>query len=390
MAKSAANRSDGLAPQVAGNGCPAGTDHDREVPEIDLLSPLTIRGVTLRNRIVMSPMCQYVAQDGLASDWHLVHLGSRAVGGVALVVVEATAVAPEGRITPGDMGIWGDQHIEPLARIVRFVHSQGAVAGIQLAHAGRKASCDSPWKGGAALAPAAGGWEVVGPSPIPFNEGDPQPRPLDEAGINAVVKAFDAATVRALSAGFRVIEVHAAHGYLLHEFLSPLSNRRTDQYGGSLENRMRLTLQVAERVRRRVPDELPVFVRISATDWAEGGWDIEQSVALARQLKGLGVDLIDVSSGALVPKARIPVSKGYQVPFARAIRHDAGLLTGAVGLITEAGHANEIVTGGDADLVFLARELLREPYWALKAEQELGAEPSWPTPYGYAVKRRAR
>jgi 2,4-dienoyl-CoA reductase-like NADH-dependent reductase (Old Yellow Enzyme family) len=305
-------------------------------------------------------------------------------------MVEATAVTSEGRISPGDMGIWGEQHIEPLARIVRFVHSQGAVAGIQLAHAGRKASCDAPWKGGAVLSPEEGGWEVVGPSSIPFNEGDPPPVPLDDAGIDAIVAAFGAATERALAAGFRVIEVHAAHGYLLHEFLSPLSNQRTDRYGGSLENRMRLTLRVAEQVRCLVPDELPVFVRISATDWADGGWDIEQSVALARKLKELGVDLIDVSSGALVPKVRIPVSKGYQVQLARTIRHEAGILTGAVGLITEAGHANEIVTGGDADLVFIARELLREPYWALKAEQELGAEPSWPTPYGYAVKRRAR
>jgi 2,4-dienoyl-CoA reductase-like NADH-dependent reductase (Old Yellow Enzyme family) len=391
MEKSAANRSGTRDPeQRKGQGCPAGTDHDREVPEIDLLSPLTIRGVTFRNRIVMSPMCQYVAQDGLASDWHLVHLGSRAAGGVALVVVEATAITPEGRISPGDLGIWGDQHVEPLARIARFVQSQGAVAGIQLAHAGRKASCESPWNGGGSIASQAGGWPVVGPSAIPFNEGDPQPVPLDEAGINAVVAAFEAAADRALEAGFRVIEVHAAHGYLLHQFLSPLSNRRTDQYGGSLDNRMRLTLRVAERVRRRVPDEMPVFVRISATDWAEGGWDVAQSVALARQLKELGVDLIDVSSGALVPHVRIPVSKGYQVSFARTIRDESGLMTGAVGLITEAAHATEIVTGGDADLVFIARELLREPYWALKAEQELGAEPSWPTPYGYAVIRRAR
>lgn len=372
-------------------GCPAGTDHDREVPEIDLLSPLTIRGVTFRNRIVMSPMCQYAAVDGLASDWHMVHLGSRAVGGVALVVVEATAVTPEGRISPGDMGIWGEQHVEPLGRIARFVESQGAVAGIQLAHAGRKGSCEPPWKGGARLrTPGAGGWTVVGPSPIPFNEGDPPPVPLDEAGIEGVISAFDAAAGRALAAGFRVVEIHAAHGYLLHEFLSPLSNHRTDRYGGSLENRMRLTLEVAERLRRRVPPGLPLFVRISATDWADGGWDIEQSVVLSRRLKDLGVDLIDVSSGALVPKVRIPVGKGYQVPFARRIREEARIMTGAVGLITEPRQANEIVTGGDADLVFIARELLREPYWALKAEQELGAEPAWPTPYGYAVKRRAK
>ena len=390
MEESAASRFDGRDPRVTGQACPAGTDHDREVPETDLLSPLTVRGVTFRNRIVMSPMCQYVAQDGLASDWHLVHLGSRAVGGAALVIVEATAVTPDGRITPGDMGIWGEQHVEPLARIVRFVHGQGAVAGIQLGHAGRKASCDAPWQGGARLAPEAGGWAVVGPSAIPFNDGEPPPTPLAEAGIDAVVTAFEDAAGRAVAAGFRVIEVHAAHGYLLHQFLSPLSNQRTDQYGGSLENRMRLTLRVADRVRRRVPGELPVFVRISATDWEDGGWDVEQSVALARELKGLGVDLIDVSSGALVPRARIPVSRGYQVPFARRIGRETGLLTGAVGMITEAAHANEIVTGGDADMVFIARELLREPYWALKAEQELGAEPSWPTPYGYAVKRRAR
>jgi 2,4-dienoyl-CoA reductase-like NADH-dependent reductase (Old Yellow Enzyme family) len=327
----------------------------------------------------------------LASDWHLVHLGSRAVGGVALVMVEATAVTPDGRITPADMGIWGEQHVEPLARIARFVHSQGAVAGIQLAHAGRKASCEPPWKGGARLkTPEAGGWTVVGPSPVPFNEGDPAPAPLDEAGLDGIVAAFEAAARRALAAGFRVIEIHAAHGYLLHEFLSPLSNRRTDRYGGSLENRMRLTLRVAERLRQRVPDDLPLFLRISATDWADGGWDVEQSVVLARHLKELGVDLIDVSSGALVPKARIPVGKGYQVPFARKIREEACILTGAVGLITETLQANDIVTGGDADLVFLAREMLREPYWALKAQQELGVEPSWPTPYGYAVKRRAK
>ncbi len=391
MNEPTANRPDSQAPHVMTHGCPAGADHDREVPEIDLLSELTIRGITLRNRIVMSPMCQYSAVEGLANDWHLVHLGSRAVGGVALVMVEATAVTRDGRISPGDMGIWGDQHIEPLARIARFVHSQGAVAGIQLAHAGRKASCEPPVKGGASLkTPEVGGWTVVGPSPIPFNESDPVPVSLDEAGVDEIVAAFEAAAHRALAAGFRVIEIHAAHGYLLHEFLSPLSNHRTDRYGGSLENRMRLLLRVAERLRALLPEELPLFVRISATDWADGGWDIEQSVVLARHLKDIGVDLIDVSSGALVPRARIPVGKGYQVPFARKIREEAEIMTGAVGLITEPRHANEIVTGGDADLVFLARELLREPYWTLKAQQELGEEPSWPTPYGYAVKRRAK
>jgi 2,4-dienoyl-CoA reductase-like NADH-dependent reductase (Old Yellow Enzyme family) len=254
------------------HGCPAKTEHDLKVPEVDLLSPLTIRGITLGNRIVMSPMCQYSSENGLANDWHLVHLGSRAAGGVSLVFVEATAVTPEGRITPADMGIWGEQHVEPLARIARFVHSQGAVAGIQLAHAGRKASCDKPWKGGARLkTPDVGGWTVIAPSPIPFNDADPPPVPLDEAGIDNIVAAFEAAAHRAVAAGFRVIEVHAAHGYLLHEFLSPLSNHRTDSYGGSLENRMRLLLRVARRLRQILPDDLPLFVRISGTDWAEGG-----------------------------------------------------------------------------------------------------------------------
>ena len=300
------------------HGCPSDIDHDRKLPEIDLLSPMSIRGVAFRNRIVMSPMCQYSAIEGLANDWHLVHLGSRAAGGVALVMVEATAVVPEGRISPGDMGIWDDRHIEPLARIARFVHSQGALAGIQLAHAGRKASCDVPWKGGASLkTPAEGGWTVVGPSAIPFSEGDPVPVPLNLAGIDGVVAAFEAAARRALAAGFCVIEIHSAHGYLLHEFLSPLSNHRQDEYGGSLDNRMRLLLRVATAIRRLMPAELPLFVRISATDWADGGWDADQSVILARRLKELGVDLIDVSSGALTPKARIPVARGFQVPFAQ-------------------------------------------------------------------------
>lgn len=385
MKNSEKNSASVVEARDTGHGCSVETVHDRENPEVDLLTPLTVRGVTFRNRIVMSPMCQYIAQEGLASDWHLVHLGSRAVGGVSIVMFEATAVTPEGRITPGDLGIWGDQHVEPLARIVRFIREQGAVAGIQLAHAGRKASCDVPQKGGAFLSPHQGGWQVVGPSPIPFHEGDPPPVVLDQVGINTIIAAFENATKRALNAGFQVIEIHAAHGYLLHEFLSPLSNHRTDQYGGSLDNRMRLTLQIAERVRDLVPEELPVFVRVSATDWAESGWDIEQSVVLSRRLKTLGIDLIDVSSGALIPKVRIPISKGYQVTFARKIHEKADIMTGAVGLITEAGYANEIITGGDADLVFIARELLREPYWALKAEHELGAESSWPLPYGYVL-----
>jgi 2,4-dienoyl-CoA reductase-like NADH-dependent reductase (Old Yellow Enzyme family) len=271
------------------------------------------------------------------------------------------------------------------------VHSQGAVAGIQLAHAGRKASCDLAWKGGARLKTREeGGWPVVGPSDVPFNESDPRPLTLDGAGIDGIVAAFEAAAKRALAAGFKLLEIHAAHGYLLHEFLSPISNRRDDEYGGSLENRMRLLLRIAERLRALMPDELPLFTRISATDWTEGGWEIEQSVELAKRLKAVGVDLIDVSSGGMVPHARIPVAKGYQVPFARRIRDDADIRTGAVGMITEPQHADEIITSGDANMVFIARELLREPYWALKAQHALGAEPAWPTPYGYAVKRRTK
>lgn len=376
---------------AASHGCPAEAQHDREVPDVDLLSPFTIRGVTLRNRIVMSPMCQYSAVDGLASDWHLVHLGSRAVGGAGLVMAEATAVTAQGRISPGDLGIWSDDHIEPLARIARFVESQGAVPAIQLAHAGRKASCEAPWLGGASLtSPETGGWPVIAPSPIPFHDGDPVPLELDENGIKRVIADFESAAQRALTAGFKVLEIHSAHGYLLHEFLSPLANHRGDGWGGSFENRIRLLATVATSLRTLMPAELPLFVRISGTDWVDGGWDIEQSVRLACELKRLGVDLIDVSSGGIVPKARIPVGAGYQVPLARRIRHEAGISTGAVGLITEPRQANEIITGGDADLVFIGRELLREPYWALKAQQELGQDSSWPTPYGYAVKRRAR
>ncbi|AMV36192.1 NADH:flavin oxidoreductase/NADH oxidase [Planctomyces sp. SH-PL62] len=354
-----------------------------------LYDPHTIRGLTLRNRIVMSPMCQYSSQDGLANDWHLVHLGARASGGVGLIFVEATAVTPGGRISPGDMGLWDDGHIEPLARIVRYLDSQGAAPGIQIAHAGRKASCDLPWRGGAPIHdPAQGGWPVVGPSPIPFDEGHPVPRELTVADIDGLVDDFEAAARRALAAGFRVIEIHAAHGYLLHEFLSPLSNKRTDDYGGSLENRTRFVRRVAERLRKVIPDSMPLFTRISATDWAEGGWDLDQSIELAKQLKELGVDLIDCSSGALVPHVRIPVAAGYQVPFASQIRRAAGIATGAVGLIAEPFQAEMIVANGDADLVLLGRELLREPYWALKAMKESGREIPWPLPYGYVFKSR--
>jgi 2,4-dienoyl-CoA reductase-like NADH-dependent reductase (Old Yellow Enzyme family) len=373
------------------HGALADASHDREVPEVDLLSPLKLRGVTLRNRIAMAPMCQYSADGGMANDWHLVHLGSRAVGGTALVLVEATGVTADGRITPGDLGIWSDEHIEPLARIARFVHSQGAVAGIQLAHAGRKASTAAPWTGGATLRTAAeGGWPVVAPSPIPFHPGDPVPVSLDEQGIAGIVDAFEAGARRALAAGFKVLEIHAAHGYLLHQFLSPHSNQRDDAYGGSLDNRMRFLLRVTERLRAAMPGDLPLVVRLSATDWAAGGWDIEQSVELSRRLKGLGVDLIDVSTGGNLPTARIPVAKRYQVPCSRRIRDDADIPTAAVGLITDAKDADEIVTGGDADLVLVGRELLREPYWALKAQHAFEEEPAWPVQYGYAVKRRQK
>jgi 2,4-dienoyl-CoA reductase-like NADH-dependent reductase (Old Yellow Enzyme family) len=367
----------------------AGNDAFAQASGTHLFTPLTIRGVKFRNRVAMSPMCQYSAVEGKANDWHLVHLGSRAAGGVALAMVEATAVTRDGRISPGDMGIWSDGHIEPLARIARFVASQGAVPGIQLAHAGRKASCDVPWKGGKAMnTEAEGGWTVVGPSPIPFAEGSPVPVTLDEARIDGIVAAFEAAARRALTAGFRLIEIHAAHGYLLHEFLSPLSNHRNDDYGGSLENRLRLPLRVAQSLRSILPNEMPLFVRISATDWVEGGWDVDQSVVLASALRELGVDLIDVSSGALVPHAKIPVGTGFQVPFARRIRAEAGIKTGAVGMIREPSHAQAIIQGGDADLVLLGRELLREPYWVIKAQEQLGMESDWPIPYGYAVKRR--
>jgi 2,4-dienoyl-CoA reductase (NADPH2) len=317
----------------------------------------------------------------MADDWHLVHLGSRAVGGAGLIFVEATSVTAQGRITPGDMGIWDDRHIEPLARIAGFVHRMGALAGIQLAHAGRKASCLVPWEGGGRLKPEEGRWDVVAPSAIPFRDTDPLPHALDEGGIQEIVAAFAAAARRAREAGFRVIEIHSAHGYLLHSFLSPLSNRRTDSYGGSLENRMRMVVQVAAAIRQTIPADTPLFTRISSTDWVKGGWDLEQSVELARALKPAGVDLIDASSGGLVPGAVIPVEPGYQVPFAAAIRKQAEIPTGAVGLITEPDQADAILASGQADLVFLAREMLREPYWALKAGRALGQEQKWPVQY---------
>jgi 2,4-dienoyl-CoA reductase-like NADH-dependent reductase (Old Yellow Enzyme family) len=352
-----------------------------------LFSALRLRELEFRNRIFVSPMCQYSASDGLANNWHLVHLGGRAVGGAGLVMVEATAVTPEGRISPNDLGLWSDAHTEALRPIAHFIKEQGAVPAIQLAHAGRKASVAVPWQGSGAVPAAAGGWQPLSPSALAFAPGSPQPRALDGAELDALVQQFVDATGRAQAAGFEVIEIHMAHGYLLHEFLSPLSNRRTDNYGGELANRARLPRHVATAVRARWPATWPVFVRISASDWVEGGWDLAQSVTLAHWLKEDGIDLIDCSSGGLVPTAHIPVGPGFQVPFASAIRQQVGIATGAVGLITEAVQAEQIVATGLADVVFLARELLRDPYWPLHAAQQLGVDLTWPPQYERAKPR---
>ncbi len=346
-----------------------------------LFAPLRLRSLELAHRILVSPMCQYSCDDGFATDWHLVHLGGRAVGGAAAVFTEATAVSAEGRISPQDLGIYDDRQVEGLARIVRFVKGQGAAAGIQLAHAGRKGSTRPPWEGGGAVAPAAGGWEPLGPTGAPFTDGYPVPRASTAAELDAVVAAFRAAARRALAAGFDVAEIHAAHGYLLHEFLSPLVNTRTDEHGGSYDGRVRLCLRVVDAVRSVWPERLPVFVRLSCTDWRDGGWDVEQSVELARRLRGHGVDLVDCSSGGAVPDVTIPLAPGYQVPFAERIRREAGMATGAVGLITDAAQAEAIVAGGQADCVLLARELLRHPYWPLQAAQSLGSVLPWPQQY---------
>ena len=346
-----------------------------------LFTPLKLRHVEFRNRIFVSPMAQYSAQDGLPNDWHFVHLGSRAVGGAALIIGEAAAVSPEGRITPWDCGIWSHEHVEPWARIARFVKEQGAIPGMQLAHAGRKASADVPWRGGRPLLPREGGWEPLGPSPVPFDTGFVAPRPLSTSEVPQVVTQFVAATRRCAQAGFRVLELHMAHGYLIHEFLSPITNRREDQYGGSFENRTRFALEIARAVREAWPDHLPLFVRISCTDWVEGGWDLAQSIDLIRRMKEMGVDLIDCSSGGLVPDAVIPAGPGFQTPFAAAIRQEAGIATAAVGLITQPVQAEQIVATGHADAVLLGRELLRNPYWPLQAAQALGADVPWPNQY---------
>jgi 2,4-dienoyl-CoA reductase-like NADH-dependent reductase (Old Yellow Enzyme family) len=349
-----------------------------------LFTPLLIRGVTLPNRIAVSPMCEYSAEEGFANDWHLVHLGSRAVGGAGLVLTEATAVEPRGRISPSDLGIWTHQHIEPLARISRFVKQRGGIPGIQLAHAGRKASTDVPWRGGKPLSTEEDGWQPVGPSPIPFDHGYPTPIELSIADIQAIHDAFAVAAKRSLHAGFEVIELHAAHGYLAHEFLSPLSNHRTDIYGGSLENRMRFVLQLIDAVRTVWPERFPLFLRISATDWMEGGWNMDEAVELARSVRTRGVDLVDCSSGGNIAGAHIPVEPGYQVPFAARIRREAGILTGAVGMITGPTQADALVREHSADLVLLAREFLREPYWPIKAARELGVPFDVPDQYARA------
>ena len=346
-----------------------------------LFSPFPLRSLELRNRIFVSPMCQYSAVDGVPNDWHLVHLGARAVGGAALVVAEATAVSPQGRISPGDLGLWSDEQARAFKRITAFIGAQGAVPGIQLAHAGRKASTAAPWHGGKPLGSGEGGWETVGPSAIRFAPGYPTPHELSGVDLRELVTQFAAAARRAAAVGFQVVEIHSAHGYLLHEFLSPLTNQRRDEFGGSLENRVRFPLQVARAVREAFPESLPVFVRISATDWVEGGWDLTQSVQLARWLKDAGVDLIDCSSGGIVADAVVPVAAGYQVPLAAAIRREAGIPTAAVGLITDPQQAEQILVSGGADAVFLARTFLSDPHWPLHAAQALDVDVPWPVQY---------
>jgi 2,4-dienoyl-CoA reductase-like NADH-dependent reductase (Old Yellow Enzyme family) len=352
---------------------------------MNLFDPLTQRSLTLRNRLVISPMCQYSATGGVPDDWHLVHLGSRAVGGAAAVIAEATAVSAQGRISAGDTGLWNDAQQAAWQPIARFIKAHGAVAGVQLAHAGRKASAQRPWEGGGPLSAGQGDWPTVAASALPFDAGWPVPQALDTAGIRGVVDDFRAAARRALASGFELIELHAAHGYLLHQFLSPLSNRRTDDYGGSFDNRSRLVRDVITAVREVWPSRLPLWLRISATDWAPAdgprGWDIEQSVQLAQQVKALGVDLIDVSSGGLLPHVKVPLQPGYQVPFAARIRAEAGVATGAVGLITTAEQAAQIVASGEADVVLMARESLRDPYFPLRAAQVLGGQIELPLQY---------
>ena len=346
-----------------------------------LFTPLKLRELEFRNRIFVSPMCQYSAAGGLPNEWHFVHYGSRAVGGAVLVMVEATAICPEGRITPWCTGLWSEAHTEAFRPIVDFIKQQGAVPAIQIAHAGRKASCDVPWRDSRPLPVGAGGWPTVAPTAIPFSPAHAAPHALTTEEIDHTVELFADAARRALSAGFEVAEVHCAHGYLLNEFLSPLSNQRTDAYGGSLENRCRLPLKIARTIRDLWPQQWPVFVRISASDWADGGWDLAQSIQFAQWLKEIGIDLVDCSSGGLVHNASVPAAPGYQTPFSEGIRKETGIATGAVGLITEARQAEEILVSGKADVVLLARELLRDPYWPLHAARELGVDAAWPNQY---------
>lgn len=355
---------------------------------IHLFQSLKIRDIELKNRIVVSPMCQYSSEDGFANDWHFVHLGSRAVGGAALVFTEATAVTPEGRISPFDLGIWKDEHVEQLQRITNFIIAQDAVPGMQLAHAGRKASKSQPWTGDKLIPPSAGGWKTVAPSSIPFNEDYDKPHELSIAEINEIIDAFAAATGRALMAGFKVIEIHAAHGYLINEFLSPLSNKREDEYGGSFENRIRFLLEIVAAIRDVWPQGYPLFVRISASDWHPEGWSIDDSVKLAKILKEHAVDLMDCSSGGIVPNVRIPAAPGYQVPFSETVRKGSGILTGAVGIITTPEQAETIIASGQADVVLLARELLRDPYFPLRAGRELEYDIHWPVQYERAKRKK--
>ncbi len=352
-----------------------------------LFSRFRLRECEFRNRIFVSPMCQYSSRDGMPNEWHHVHLGSRAVGGAALVMVEATAVSPVGRISPADSGMWSARHSQAFEPIAAFMKKQGAVPGIQLAHAGRKASTDAPWRGDKPLGASEGGWKPIAPSPISFDKDYPTPREMSREDIEQTLSEFISAAELSLAAGFEVLEIHMAHGYLLHEFLSPLSNHRTDEFGGSQDNRMRFPLQVASALRKIWPDRLPLFVRISCTDWVEGGWDLEQSIEFCRRLKEVGVDLIDCSSGAMVPDAKIPARPGFQAPFAAAIRREVGIATGAVGLITDPAQAEQIVATGQADAVLLGREMLRQPYWPLNAAKALGVDVSWPEQYERAKPR---
>jgi 2,4-dienoyl-CoA reductase-like NADH-dependent reductase (Old Yellow Enzyme family) len=359
-------------------------DTDKELT-MHLFTPAQFRSVTLRNRVVVSPMCQYSSVDGFANDWHMVHLGSRAIGGAGLVFTEASAVMATGRISPNDLGIYDDRHIEELTKITKFIKDHGAAAGVQLAHAGRKASTARPWDGGAPIGVEDGGWSnLAGPSEIPFTEGYQTPHSLSSHEISDIVSAFGQAAARALAAGFQVLEIHGAHGYLVHEFLSPLSNQRTDDYGGSLENRSRILLEIVAEVRRNWPPELPIFVRLSSTDWVEGGWTIDDSIELAKRLGPGGVDLIDCSSGGNVAKAQIPLGPGYQTQFAERVRREALIATGAVGMITSPAQADHIIRTGQADVVLLARELLRDPYWPNRAAKELGHPGVLPVQYGRA------